>query len=322
MALRSEHGPRRDRRRCPSSPRAGARLDVRCLHARHRTDLAAAAHVRLIIYLLWRTLQVMPRVKPKHVRATSKSSVTWEEVAGLEEARAEMEEIVDFLRDSKRFEALARACQKGSSSRARRVPARRCSRRPSPTSPARASTRRAPRRSSRCSRASAPPGSASSSRRHARTLRRSSSSTSSTPSAPPERPRIQPRAGPDAKPAARRARRLHQPGAGGRHGRLEPAPGSRPGAPAPGPLRPPGPRLASGPAGARRSSRSYARQAARSPTSTSPVARQTAGLTGAELANIANEAAIFAGRENGTSSSRATSTRRWNASSRAFSSGR
>src|SRR5438270_13224637 len=57
----------------------------------------------LIIYLLWRTLQVMPRVKPKHVHATSKSSVTWDEVAGLEEARAEMEEIVVFLRDSKRF---------------------------------------------------------------------------------------------------------------------------------------------------------------------------------------------------------------------------
>src|SRR5438876_10833008 len=67
----------------------------------------------LIIYLLWRTLQVMPRVKPKHVHATSKSSVTWEEVAGLEEARAEMEEIVDFLRDSKRFAALGARVPKG-----------------------------------------------------------------------------------------------------------------------------------------------------------------------------------------------------------------
>ena len=67
----------------------------------------------LIIYLLWRTLQVMPRVKPKHVHATSKSSVTWEEVAGLEEARAEMEEIVDFLRDSKRFARLGARVPKG-----------------------------------------------------------------------------------------------------------------------------------------------------------------------------------------------------------------
>jgi cell division protease FtsH len=67
----------------------------------------------LIIYLLWRTLQVMPRVKPKHVHATSKSAITWEEVAGLEEARAEMEEIVDFLRDSKRFAKLGARVPKG-----------------------------------------------------------------------------------------------------------------------------------------------------------------------------------------------------------------
>src|SRR5438874_8177897 len=67
----------------------------------------------LIIYLLWRTLQVMPRVKPKHVHATSKSSVTWDEVAGLEEARAEMEEIVDFLKDSKRFAKLGARVPKG-----------------------------------------------------------------------------------------------------------------------------------------------------------------------------------------------------------------
>jgi cell division protease FtsH len=59
-----------------------------------------------IIYLLWRTLQVMPRVKSAHVQPTSKSLVNWDEVAGLEEARAEMEEIVDFLKNPKRFAAL------------------------------------------------------------------------------------------------------------------------------------------------------------------------------------------------------------------------
>src|SRR5438876_1748615 len=67
----------------------------------------------LIIYLLWRTLQVMPRVKPKHVHATSKSSVTWDEVAGLEEAREEMQEIVDFLRNSKKFARLGARVPKG-----------------------------------------------------------------------------------------------------------------------------------------------------------------------------------------------------------------
>src|SRR6266508_1693354 len=67
----------------------------------------------MIIYLLWRTLQVMPRVKAKHVHSTSKSSVTWDEVAGLEEAREEMQEIVDFMRDSKRFARLGARVPKG-----------------------------------------------------------------------------------------------------------------------------------------------------------------------------------------------------------------
>src|SRR5919109_658579 len=67
----------------------------------------------LIIYLLWRTLQVMPRVKTTHVEASKKSSVSWKNVAGLEEAREEMQEIVDFLRDSKRFAKLGARVPKG-----------------------------------------------------------------------------------------------------------------------------------------------------------------------------------------------------------------
>jgi cell division protease FtsH len=67
----------------------------------------------LIIYLLWRTLQVMPRVGPKSADTAPKSSVSWDEVAGLEEARDEMQEIVDFLRDSKRFAKLGARVPKG-----------------------------------------------------------------------------------------------------------------------------------------------------------------------------------------------------------------
>ena len=84
---------------------------------------------------------------------------------------------------------------------------------------------------------------------------------------------------------------------GRRHRRLEPARGPRPGAPAPGPLRPPGARLPARPRGPRgHPARAHARQAARADVDLDMVARQTAGLTGADLANICNEAAIFAGR--------------------------
>jgi cell division protease FtsH len=67
----------------------------------------------LIIYLLWRSLSLMPRVKTTHVKPSSRSSVTWEEVAGLNEAKAEMREVVDFLRDPKRFERLGARVPKG-----------------------------------------------------------------------------------------------------------------------------------------------------------------------------------------------------------------
>ena len=67
----------------------------------------------MLIYLLWRTLQVMPRVKTTHVQASARSSISWDHVAGLDEARAEMEEIVDFLRDSKRFARLGARVPKG-----------------------------------------------------------------------------------------------------------------------------------------------------------------------------------------------------------------
>jgi cell division protease FtsH len=67
----------------------------------------------LIVYLLWRTLQVMPRVKPQSIQPHSSSSVRFEDVAGLEEAKAELQEVVDFLREPKRFEALGARVPKG-----------------------------------------------------------------------------------------------------------------------------------------------------------------------------------------------------------------
>ena len=67
----------------------------------------------LIIYLLWRTLSLMPRVKTTQVKPSSRTSVTWDEVAGLDEAKAEMREVVEFLRNPKQFERLGARVPRG-----------------------------------------------------------------------------------------------------------------------------------------------------------------------------------------------------------------
>jgi cell division protease FtsH len=67
----------------------------------------------VVVYLLWRTVKLMPRVKPMEITPGSASSVTWAEVAGLEEAKVELQEVVDFLRDPQRFEALGARVPKG-----------------------------------------------------------------------------------------------------------------------------------------------------------------------------------------------------------------
>jgi cell division protease FtsH len=66
-----------------------------------------------IVYLLWRTLQMMPRVKPTHTQAGSRESIALSEVAGVTEAKAELQEVIDFLRDPKRFEQLGAKVPKG-----------------------------------------------------------------------------------------------------------------------------------------------------------------------------------------------------------------
>src|ERR671928_501400 len=67
----------------------------------------------LICYLLWRTVQMMPRVKPAQLRPDSSGAVTWDDVAGVEEAQTELQEVVDFLRHPKRFERLGARVPKG-----------------------------------------------------------------------------------------------------------------------------------------------------------------------------------------------------------------
>src|SRR5712691_5534622 len=75
--------------------------------------LAFFAILVLTAWLLWKTVGMMPRTRPAHMDSRSKSAVTWDDVAGVEEVRAELMEVVDFLRDPKRFERLGAKVPKG-----------------------------------------------------------------------------------------------------------------------------------------------------------------------------------------------------------------
>jgi cell division protease FtsH len=66
-----------------------------------------------IVYLLWRTLQLMPRIRPTSLRPNAKTLIGWSDVAGLEELKEELQEVVDFLRDPTRFERLGARVPKG-----------------------------------------------------------------------------------------------------------------------------------------------------------------------------------------------------------------
>ncbi|MTD45679.1 ATP-dependent zinc metalloprotease FtsH [Conexibacter sp. W3-3-2] len=66
-----------------------------------------------IVYVLWRTLKMMPRTKPVQIKPQAKLKVGWDEIAGADEAKAELMEVVDFLRDPKRFKKLGATVPKG-----------------------------------------------------------------------------------------------------------------------------------------------------------------------------------------------------------------
>jgi cell division protease FtsH len=67
----------------------------------------------VVVFLLFRTLRMMPRVRPQEISPGSSTSITWAQVAGLDEAKEELQEVVEFLRDPKRFERLGASVPKG-----------------------------------------------------------------------------------------------------------------------------------------------------------------------------------------------------------------
>jgi cell division protease FtsH len=66
-----------------------------------------------LVFVLWRTLRLMPQTKPVQLKPEANLEVGWEDIAGVDEAKAELREVVDFLRDPKQFTRVGATVPKG-----------------------------------------------------------------------------------------------------------------------------------------------------------------------------------------------------------------
>src|SRR5918996_1086529 len=67
----------------------------------------------LLVVLLWRMFRVMPRTKPQALKPAASPNIAWDDIAGADEAKEELVEIVEFLKNPKRFKALGAKVPKG-----------------------------------------------------------------------------------------------------------------------------------------------------------------------------------------------------------------
>ena len=66
-----------------------------------------------MVFFFWRMLKTMPKTKPQQIKPDAKMNIGWDEIAGAEHAKAELQEVVEFLRDPKSFQRLGAKAPKG-----------------------------------------------------------------------------------------------------------------------------------------------------------------------------------------------------------------
>ena len=75
--------------------------------------VAGLVFMGAIVYVLWRTLKMMPRTKPVQIKPQASQEIGWGDIAGVDEAKEELREVVEFLRDPKPFKRLGAKVPKG-----------------------------------------------------------------------------------------------------------------------------------------------------------------------------------------------------------------
>jgi cell division protease FtsH len=67
----------------------------------------------LLVVAVFSLMRFMPKTRPDRVKPDSAPPIAWGDIAGADEAKDELREIVDYLKDPKRFKAIGAAVPKG-----------------------------------------------------------------------------------------------------------------------------------------------------------------------------------------------------------------
>jgi cell division protease FtsH len=74
---------------------------------------ASLLFIVLFAVVMWRTLKSMPKTKPVEISPDAGVEVNWEDIAGVDEAKKELQEVVDFLKDPRKFQRLGASVPAG-----------------------------------------------------------------------------------------------------------------------------------------------------------------------------------------------------------------
>ena len=77
------------------------------------SGVATLIFMSVMMYVFIRMLRLMPKTKPVQIKPETKSSVGWDDIAGVDDAKAELREVVEFLRTPRAFRKLGAKTPKG-----------------------------------------------------------------------------------------------------------------------------------------------------------------------------------------------------------------
>jgi cell division protease FtsH len=67
----------------------------------------------LIVIAIFGLMRFMPRTRPEQIKPDASPTIAWSDIAGADEAKDELREVVDYLRDPKRFREIGAKVPKG-----------------------------------------------------------------------------------------------------------------------------------------------------------------------------------------------------------------